>query len=88
MLEEANPCTKTKFYYVAYLEQSSNLWCWTFDNSSDRMIARNVEKYYNKADCLAAINVVKSIRVRRPSKERSAWDIHRPTPVRGRTGHE
>ena len=49
-----------QFYYVAYLEQSSNLWCWTLYNASDRMIARNVEKYYNKADCLAAINVVKA----------------------------
>jgi uncharacterized protein YegP (UPF0339 family) len=48
------------YYYVAYREPSSNLWCWTLYNSSDRMIARNVEKYYNKADCLAAIDVVKS----------------------------
>jgi uncharacterized protein YegP (UPF0339 family) len=56
-----------KIYYVAYLEQSSNLWCWTLYNSSDRMIARNVEKYYNKADCLAAINVVKAIAARAAS---------------------
>ena len=47
-------------YYVAYLEPSSNLWCWTLYNANDRMIARNVEKYYNKAECLAAIDVVKS----------------------------
>ena len=60
-----------KFYYVAYLEKSSNLWCWTLYNSSDRMIARNVEKYYNKADCLAAIDVVKSSGAA-PVKERSA----------------
>ena len=52
--------TERELYYVAYLEPSSNLWCWTLYNSSDRMLARNVEKYYNKADCLAAINVVKS----------------------------
>jgi len=49
-----------KLYYVAYLEPSSNLWCWTLYNEHDRMIARNVEKYYNKAECLAAIDVVKS----------------------------
>lgn len=49
-----------QLYYVAYLEPSSNLWCWTLYNSSDRMIARNVEKYYNEEDCLAAIDVVKS----------------------------
>lgn len=47
-------------YYVAYLEPSSNLWCWTLYNANDRMLARNVEKYYNKAECLAAIEVVKS----------------------------
>jgi len=47
-------------YYVAYLEPSSNLWCWTLYNADDRMIARNVEKYYNKAECLAAIDVVRS----------------------------
>ena len=47
-------------YYVAYLEPSSNLWCWTLYDASDRMMARNVEKYYNKEECLAAINVVKS----------------------------
>ncbi len=59
-----------QFYYVAYLEPSSNLWCWILYNSSGRMIARNVEKYYNKADCLAAINVVKSSGAA-PVKERS-----------------
>jgi uncharacterized protein YegP (UPF0339 family) len=35
------------------------------------MIARNVEKYYNRADCLAAINVVKASGPA-PVKERSA----------------
>ena len=47
-------------HYVAYLEPSSNLWCWTLYNADNRMLARNVEKYYNKAECLAAIEVVKS----------------------------
>ena len=47
-------------YYVAYLEPSSNLWCWTLYNADNRMLARNVEKYYNKAECLAAIEVVKN----------------------------
>ena len=49
-----------QLYYVAYLEPSSNLWCWTLYNAMDRMIARNVEKYYNKEECLAAIDVVKA----------------------------
>lgn len=49
-----------QLYYVAYLEPSSNLWCWTLYNKMDRMIARNVEKYYNKEECLAAIDVIKS----------------------------
>jgi hypothetical protein len=39
-----------QLYYVAYLEPSSNLWCWTLYNAKDRMIARNVEKYCNKAE--------------------------------------
>ena len=56
-------------YYVAYLESSSNLWCWTLYNASDRMIARNVEKYYNKAECLAAIDVIKGSSAA-PVKER------------------
>ena len=47
-------------YYVAYLEPASNLWCWTLYNANQRMLARNVEKYYNKAECLAAIEVIKS----------------------------
>ena len=47
-------------YYVAYLEPSSNLWCWTLYNADNRMLARNVEKYYNKAECLAAIEVVRN----------------------------
>ncbi len=47
-------------YYVYYLEASSNLWRWTLYNADDRMLAQSVEKYYNKQDCLAAIEAVKS----------------------------
>jgi len=43
-----------------YLEPGSNLWRWTLYNPLGRMAAQSVEKYYNKEDCLAAINAVKS----------------------------
>jgi uncharacterized protein YegP (UPF0339 family) len=49
-----------QFYYLMYLEQGSNLWRWTLYNKLGRMAAQSVEKYYNKEDCLAAINTVKS----------------------------
>ena len=47
-------------YYVYYLEESSNLWRWTLYNADDRMLAQSVEKYYNTADVVAAIDVIKS----------------------------
>lgn len=47
-------------YYVYYLEASSNLWRWTLYNESNRMLAQSVEKYYNKAEVVAAIDLVKS----------------------------
>jgi uncharacterized protein YegP (UPF0339 family) len=46
-------------YYVFYREESSNLWRWTLSGEDDRKMAESVEKYYNKADCLAAIDKVK-----------------------------
>ena len=51
---------KEQYYYLMYLEPSSNLWRWTLYNPLGRMAAQSVEKYYNKSDCLAAINAVKS----------------------------
>lgn len=44
--------------YVYYREESSNLWCWTLYGDDRRKMAISVEKYYNKADCLAAIDKV------------------------------
>ncbi|CAN7720295.1 YegP family protein [Variovorax sp. LjRoot175] len=35
------------------------LWCWTLCGEDNRKMAVNVEKYYNKADCLAAIEKVR-----------------------------
>jgi uncharacterized protein len=49
-----------QYHYLMYLEPSSNLWRWTLYNPLGRMAAQSVEKYYNKEDCLAAINAVKS----------------------------
>jgi uncharacterized protein YegP (UPF0339 family) len=49
-------------HYEVYREPSSNLWCWTLYDERGRMLARNVEKYYNKEDCFAAVDVVKHSR--------------------------
>lgn len=48
------------YTYLIYIEPSSNLWRWTLYNPLGRMAAQSVEKYYNKADCLAAIDAVKA----------------------------
>jgi uncharacterized protein YegP (UPF0339 family) len=47
-------------YYVIYREADSHLWRWTLYGEKDRMIAQSVEKHYNRADCLAAIDSVKN----------------------------
>jgi uncharacterized protein len=49
-----------QYHYLIYLEASSNLWRWTLYNPLGRTAAQSVEKYYNKEDCLAAINAIKS----------------------------
>ncbi|HUB47146.1 MAG TPA: hypothetical protein VMB73_19355 [Acetobacteraceae bacterium] len=49
-----------QYWYLIYLEPSSNLWRWTLYNPLGRMSAQSVEKYYNKEDCLAAIEAVKA----------------------------
>lgn len=46
-------------YYLFYREESSNLWRWTLYGEDGRKMAESVEKHYNKADCLAAIEKVK-----------------------------
>ena len=48
------------FYYLIYREPNSNLWRWTLYNPLGRMAAQSVEKYYNRQDCLAAIDAVKA----------------------------
>ena len=58
-----------QYHYVMYQEPSSNLWRWTLYNPFGRMAAQSVEKYYNKEDCLAAIDAVKSS-VAAPVRER------------------
>ena len=51
---------ESEMYYVVYREAHSNLWRWTLYNANDRMVAQSVEKHYNKADCLMAIETVRS----------------------------
>jgi uncharacterized protein YegP (UPF0339 family) len=51
---------KEKYHYLIYLEPNSDLWRWSLYNALGRIAAQSVEKYYNKEDCLAAINAVKS----------------------------
>lgn len=45
--------------YMYYREESSNLWCWTLYGEDRRKMAVSVEKYYNKGDCLAAIEKIR-----------------------------
>ena len=49
-----------QYWYLIYLEPSSNLWRWSLYNPLGRMSAQSVEKYYNKEDCVAAIEAVKA----------------------------
>jgi uncharacterized protein YegP (UPF0339 family) len=49
-----------QFYYLIYREPNSNLWRWTLYNPLGRMAAQSVEKYYNRQDCVAAIDAVKA----------------------------
>jgi uncharacterized protein YegP (UPF0339 family) len=48
--------------FIYYREESSNLWRWTLYGEDRRKVAESVEKYYNAADCLAAIELVKNSR--------------------------
>jgi uncharacterized protein len=51
---------KEQYHYLVYQEANSNLWRWTLYTPLGRMAAQSVEKYYNKEDCLAAIDAVKA----------------------------
>jgi uncharacterized protein YegP (UPF0339 family) len=51
---------KEQYHYLVYQEANSNLWRWTLYTPLGRMAAQSVEKYYNKQDCLAAIDAVKA----------------------------
>jgi uncharacterized protein YegP (UPF0339 family) len=57
---EEQPVDNEQSYHLMYLEPSSNLWRWSLYNTLGRVAAQSVEKCYNKVDCLAAINAVKS----------------------------
>ena len=46
-------------YYRLYLDVSSN-YRWTLYAANNRKIADSGEGYINKADCLAAISLVKN----------------------------
>ena len=46
--------------FIYYREESSNLWRWTLYGEDRRKVAESVEKYYNAADCLAAIELVQN----------------------------
>lgn len=47
-------------HYVIYREGDSFLYRWTLYGEDGRKIAESVEKHYNRADCLAAIDRVKN----------------------------
>jgi uncharacterized protein YegP (UPF0339 family) len=43
-----------------YWKDTNNQWRWHLLAANNRIIASSGESYYNEADCLAAINLVKS----------------------------
>lgn len=45
-------------YYNLYVDVNGQ-WRWTLYAANNRKIANSGEGYYNKADCLHAINLVK-----------------------------
>lgn len=45
-------------YYVLYKDANTH-WRWHLVAANNRIIANSGEGYYNKADCLSAINLVK-----------------------------
>jgi len=45
-------------YYHLYLD-ANRQWRWTLYAANYRKIANSGEGYFNKADCLSAINLVK-----------------------------
>lgn len=45
-------------HYLVYTD-TANQWRWTLYANNNRKIANSGEGYYNKADCLAAITLVK-----------------------------
>lgn len=49
-----------EYHYLIYRETSSNLWRWSLYNPLGRVAAQSVEKYYNREDCIAAIDAIKS----------------------------
>ncbi len=47
-------------HYLVYQEDSSHLWRWRLYAEPDRKVAESIEKYYNRADCLASIEFIKN----------------------------
>lgn len=45
-------------FYTIYRDVN-NQWRWRLQTANYRIIANSGEGYYNKADCLGAINLVK-----------------------------
>ena len=58
--------------FIYYREESSNLWRWTLYGEDRRKVAESVEKYYNAADCLAAIELVKNSRTAEVTQRETA----------------
>jgi uncharacterized protein len=47
-------------YYLVYQEARSHLFRWRLYAEPDRKVAESIETYYNRADCLAAIEFIKN----------------------------
>lgn len=46
-------------YYYLYIDVNRH-WRWTLYAANNRKIANSGEGYFNKVDCIAAINLVKN----------------------------
>lgn len=56
-------------YFILYRDRQ-NLWRWTLHAANNARIADSGESYYNKIDCLGAINLVKGTGAVTPVVER------------------
>lgn len=55
-------------YFYLYVD-AQNYWRWTLYAANNRKIANSGEGYWNKVDCISAINLVKGTNSSTPVRE-------------------